>query len=281
MGWLYFSVLSAFCFTAFSILIRRSLLKTSDTSSFTILNNLMTGLILLCFIPFFSLTISVTPLSAVLVIIASIFFAFSSLFFTKGRQIEEVGVVSIVRQTSVFWIFIGGYIFFDEPMTIAKLLGTIFLFLGTWIALWGKGKFNISKGVFYVFASAVGLSFSSLIAKDIVNNALSPVLYSTILFLLADIWLLLFMKNKKRLISEFRLQKVHIPVISLFLAISILSLYTAYQTGEVSKVFPVYNSYVTLSVVAGIVFLHERTHLQRKFLGSIIALFGVILIAVF
>jgi drug/metabolite transporter (DMT)-like permease len=278
MDWLYLSLLSAACFTSFSILIKQSLQKSSNTTAFTILNNLTTGFILFAFVPFFPVHISITPMSILLIVIASMLFAFSSLFFTKGRLTEEVGVVSVVRQTSVFWIFIGGYIFFNEPMTVSKLFGTILLFYGTWIALWGKGKFNITKGVYYVFISAVALSFSSLIAKDIVDVALPPVLYSATLFILADIWLLLFMKERRHVLHEFKIQKLHMPFISLFLAVSIASLYTAYQSGEISRIFPVYNSYVIMSVVAGVIFLHEKAHIHRKLLGSSIALLGVILI---
>lgn len=281
MDWFIYALLSALSFTVFSILIRKSLLKKSDATAFTVLNDLVTGLILFCFIPFFTHTISLSLIHIVLIVAASLLFAFSSLLFTKGRQIEEVGVVSIIRQTSVFWIFIGGYIFFDEPLTLQKLLGIVLLFLGTLIVLWKKEKISVTKGVVYIFLGAVSLSISSLIAKNIVDNSLPPVVYSGMLFFLAGLWLLPFVKQKERIRNELLLQKWNILFVSFFLGLSILLLYTGYQTGEVSKVFPVYSSYVIFSVIAGMIFLHERADIKRKILGSLVALVGVALLVAF
>ena len=281
MEWVAFAFLSAASFTTFSILIRKSLLKGSDATAFTVLNDLTTGIMLLVLSLFVTLTISLTPHVILLTVISSMLFAFSSLLFTKARQIEEVGIVSVVRQTAVFWIFIGGILFYGEQFSLEKIIGTMLLFIGTWIVLWRKETFSLTKGVIFVLAGAIGLSISSLIAKDIVINNLSPILYSGTVFSLAGLWLLPFIKRKERLVDEVKLQKWRVIIVSIFLGLSVTLLYSGYSTGEVSKVFPVYSSYVIMSVIAGMLLLGEGKYMMRKILGSLVALVGVVLLVAF
>lgn len=281
MDWILYAILSALSLTAFAIIVRKSLLKGSDATAFTVLNNFTAGIILFCFALVLSPVIAITPFQIILIVLASTLFALSSLLFTKGRQIEEVGMVSIVRQTSVFWIFIGGYVFFGEAVTLPKVIGTALLFAGTWIALWHREGLSITKGVVYIVVGAFSLSISTLIAKDIVDDNLSPALYSGILFTLAGLWLLPFIREKGRITKELTLQKWNVVIVSFFIALSVVFLYSGYKIGEVSKVFPVYSSYVILSVIAGMIFLNERTYIKRKILGSLVALSGVILLVAF
>jgi drug/metabolite transporter (DMT)-like permease len=281
MDWFFYATVASISFTVYSIIIRKYL-QHSDAKIFAVISNTITGMLLLIVTPFFPFHFSLQPLDYFLILIASILFAVSSMLFTLGRKMEEASIVSVIRQTSVLWIFLGGLFIFHEPLSFAKGIGVLLLMSGTVVALWDKNNLNLSRGEVYIFIATITLSIDSLIAKNIVGDKLSPAFYSALTLFIGNLFLLPFLKQKReRIVKEIKQQRWHIVTVSVFLAISILSLLIGYQSGDISKVYPVYNSYVILTVIAGILFLQEKADLKQKILGSFIAFCGVVLLRMF
>lgn len=282
MNWFLYALFASVIFSVYSVLIRMLLRDKGQPQIFTIISNFFVATALLVIAIFTEFFINITFSDVLVMVVTSAFFAVASTFFIYGRQKEEVGVVSIVRETSVIWIFIIGLFFFKESLSFPKVAGISLLIFGTVLALWKKNFFSFSKGEMLLFIATICMSVASSMSKVFVEDKLSPAFYNMILFYLASFWIFLFTKNKKlRIKQELKRYSWKLPLVSSILAVSIFLLNKGFQTGDISSVFPVYTSYVIFSILAGIIFLGETHNAKRKIIGSCIALCGVILLHLF
>jgi uncharacterized membrane protein len=70
----------------------------------------------------------------------------------------------------------------------------------------------------------------------------------------------------------------------LTIGLNIVSLFffgLAMQHGEASKVNAVYQGMMVFAVLAGILFLRERTNIPKKITGTAITLIGVVLLSLY
>lgn len=279
MDWFTYALIASVTFSVYSVLIRKLLIGKGEPKIFTILSNFAVATALGVIALFSEFFINLTLLDISLMILTSVFFAIASTLFIYGRQKEEVGVVSIVRETSVIWIFLIGVFVFGEGVSLTKVLGMGLIISGTVLALWKKHFFSFSKGVTVLFLATLSMSIASSISKVFVVDKLSPAAYNMVLFYLASLWIFLFTKDRRnRIKHEIQIYSWKLPVVSSILALSIFLLNKGFQVGEISFVFPVYSSYVIFTILAGIVFLNEKSHMKRKIVGSFIALLGIVLI---
>lgn len=277
MSWFAWAVFAAINFTIYSLVIRTFLRDHGDAKIFAALSDLTLAMFLL------SIAIFVDPMFDVrwthigLALVASVLYASSSLLLIWGRQLEEVSRISIARQTTTIVLFTGGVLVLDEPFSLPKLLGVALIVAGTIVAFVERGHLQLSKGMGVAVAGSIIAAASSLIGKTIVDDNISPALYVGLVSLLASLWLTIGLPNSiPRMVSEIRTQSYRLLIVSAFLGLSIYSVFRAYQDGEASRVGPVYGTAIIMSVLAGIVFLNERSRIGQKIAGAILAFSGVI-----
>lgn len=277
MSWFAWAVFAAINFTIYSLVIRTFLRDHGDAKIFAALSDLTLAMFLL------SIAIFVDPMFDVrwthigLALVASVLYASSSLLLIWGRQLEEVSRISIARQTTTIVLFTGGVFVLDEPFSLPKLLGVALIVAGTIVAFVERGHLQLSKGMGVAVAGSIIAAASSLIGKTIVDDNISPALYVGLVSLLASLWLTIGLPNSiPRMVSEIRTQSYRLLIVSAFLGLSIYSVFRAYQDGEASRVGPVYGTAIIMSVLAGIVFLNERSRIGQKIAGAILAFSGVI-----
>jgi len=281
MTWFVYTLISAFCIAAYSLVSRYLLSSKGDPRAFAFWTDLTGGLFLL-FIVLFEKKFFIPSLIAYffLIIVGIIAGTVDSLLM-KGRQTEEVSKTSTIAQTGAIWALFGGIVFFNETITFLKLFGVGLIILGNLIVIWNKQKISLTLGIRYFLIGTLLANIGYLMDKYM-SLFISPAFYKSIIFISAAFWMFLGLPNRfRRLTSEFKLRKGLVFITGILLALSMYFLMKAYQIGEASKILPVYSSSFVLAALAGILILKEKEKINQKIIGAIITLLGVIILKIF
>ena len=276
MSWFIFSLLGAICMTAYGLAIRLFLKDKGDSKTFTFITTLFGGLALLLLLPFEKLKYLFTPQIIFVLLFLSLLYALTDLSFIRGRQLEEVSIVSILVQLGNFWALIGGALFLKEPLTFYKILGVGLIILGSVLLVWHKQKISLSKGKYYVIIGTILFTINSF-ADKVFSPYFSASLYKAILFMLEALMLFtFFLPNRITSIKkEFKRQGKTIIFVRPFLSLAVFFLFRAFQAGgEASKVLPVYSLSLVFSVIAGVLFLNEKDNFLKKLTAMVLVLIG-------
>lgn len=282
MNWFYFSLLSALFITIYSLLSRVFLRTKGDPRAFAFWTDFSGAFFLILIAIFEKKYFQINTLSLLIILLVAVIYGTVDSLLMKGRQLEEVSKTSIVSQTGSIWALLGGVLFLGESFTIYKIIGIILIVVGNLVILWKQQKLTFSLGIRYFFVGTLLSNIGYLIDKYMVGNTISPGLYKAILFFLASSWIFISLPNRsQRIKKEFQVQKGAVVIIGFLLALSMFFLMKGFQTGEASKVLPVYSLSVVFSVLAGILFLGEKERLSQKILGVIITFIGILILKMF
>jgi drug/metabolite transporter (DMT)-like permease len=283
MGWFFYALLGALLMTAYSLSIRLLLKDRGDAKTFTFITTSF-GCLALFILTLFERPVHVINLQLIGVfILLSFLFAVTDLLFIRGRQLEEVSVVSMLVQFGSLWALIGGFVFLKEPLTARKVIGVLLLIIGNFVLLFNKQKFSLSKGKYLILLATITFTISSFVDK-VLSPQYSPSLYKGILFLLESLILyIFFLPNRlKSIRNEINIQGKMIYFVGPLLSFSMFFLIKAFQAGgEASKVLPVFSLSLVFSVLAGIIFLNERNNLVKKILATIIVSIGIYILQLY
>ncbi|NCC71705.1 hypothetical protein EOM09_09105 [bacterium] len=147
MIWLIFALISAFCESIKSLL-HRKIMISEDPYAYAMFENIFAALIFLIFIKQFLFP---NQLEAWLIVVfASIIWLIISILSQYSYKYTKVSVQEPLKQTRLLWVLLIGVIFLHELITINKIIGTIFIFIGLIIITFQKklkfGSFK-DKGV--------------------------------------------------------------------------------------------------------------------------------------
>lgn len=279
MGWFTYALLATVGFSIYSVLIRITLKDRGDAKIFALLSDLTVALFVMAVSLFDQTFINLDARGLLLVLAASGLYAGASVLFIWGRQLEEVSRVSLARQLTTVWIFIGGVVVLGEALTISKVAGLGLIVAGGMVALGIAQGLKLSKGLALVLIGTVIGGASSVIGKTLVEDTLSPTFYISSTSALAALWLyIVFPDPNRRIGEELRIQTWRVPAVGITLGTTLFLLMKAYQAGDASRVGPVYASSLILTVIAGIVVLKERDRIAMKLVGTAITFAGVLLL---
>ena len=226
----------------------------------------------------FSDNIQIAHASATTVLVlllSGVFWFFFYLFNARAYQLVDVSLTSLLTQIQVVLIFFGGIAFFAEPLTIGKLLGTALI----------AGGISL-RGASFGGASYYGLAFRLL---SIIAGAAA---------FLTDKWLtalttpaviqswgyavptaLVITLRPSRLVSAYRLAR-DLRFVNLGLgAINALVAYAllhAFAAADVSIAFPLYQTYILLTILAAHFLLRESGGLRSKVVSALAGFLGVV-----
>lgn len=216
-----------------------------------------------------------------LVIISSLLYFGANLLFFYGLKDVEVSQTTILTSTRSIWYLLLGLVFFKESITIYKMAGIILIVVGVIMAFYKRGVFaSFNKKHSYLIIYALIFSIAGTLDKYILNY-FTPGAYQVIAFILPATFTMFFIpgtiKNMKPLLSVNK-NNAYLVISSITYTIAALSMYTAYKVGgEISKVGPISQASIILTVILGIIFLKERENLAKKLIGSLIVFAGVLL----
>ncbi|MEI6532615.1 MAG: DMT family transporter [Candidatus Roizmanbacteria bacterium] len=275
-----FALIGACFMTLYSLGIRLFLKDKGDSRSFTLIL-ILSGTVVLCFLlPFEKIHIELSTTFLFLIIPLALLYTVVDLLFIRARQLEQVSVVSTFVQIGNIWALLGGALFFQESITVLKIISVIAIVFGNVLLSWNGKRINISKGLYLILVASFLFTLGNFIDKWYASF-ISPSLYKLILFIIEVIILsIFFVPNPvKSVVKEYELQGWKALFVGPFLALAVYFLVKAFESGgEASRILPIFGLAQVFAVIAGIVILGERKNCIKKILASIIVLIGAYLL---
>lgn len=279
--WFILSLIVGITFAANRVIVRAVFTKHENPMTFGAVHELLAGLLLLP-IGLFSLSfphslhIWVAFLIGIFCIFLSDLFSFLSL-----RHIEA-SLYQIINQLRHIVVLFGAAVLFSEAITFIKIISIIFIMLGIIVALKGKSKITLNKGVLFAcintFCIAVGLLFIKEASVDVSATFSSPLALLVSGMLMSSLVLARGQNIKSFLPTTHRKALL---LAALLFALFELTLFWALAVGEASRVTPVTQSSIIFTLIGGYLFLHERNHMQQKLGGIVLIAFGIVLLYLF
>ncbi|MBI4168210.1 MAG: EamA family transporter [Candidatus Aenigmarchaeota archaeon] len=279
MGWELFALVAAFSI-GIERLIHRHVMKKEGHIAYSWLSALLGGIFYLPLLAIVGFTIPASPYGWALAMFAGLIWAVRALIGFKSYRYTQVSLRDPVARTDVLFLLLFSSLILREPITAAKLLGVLVIFLGLTILTWHKGKIFgkfSHKGVRLTLLAAVLSGLVAVVDKAAVAYFL-PALYGFLMFIIPAVYLTpLALRNKneiKRLVSR----KLFWAIIVSILAVGSYYLQlSAYLLTDVSKVFPVLQLSTLVTVIGGAVF-HKEKDLGLRLIGAILMIVGSVTI---
>jgi len=215
-----------------------------------------------------------------LMIVAGFLTSMGMVFTFKGFKFVGASEHNILLTSSRLWLMLWAILFLHENLTLAKLVGTIFILFGVGLAEWKKQAFKFNKGALYVLLAAFFFATSETISFFIIRSfdVLSYMLYGSIF--ITTILVVLRPKIIKKLSFYFKPKRaLNIIITSSNDALANICGYTAYQIGRNAlQIGPLGATGTLVTVLMAIIFLKERDNLLQKIVAAVLAVFGAILL---
>lgn len=143
LNWYTLAVIASISVSVVGIFQKKALKhKTTDPIAFSIYFQLLVGIIA---IPFCSKNFSSIKPSFDLIFglaIVSILYCLANVLFYYSLKIIELSQVRIITSTRPIWLLVGGFIVFNESLTIKKCMAVLLAVFGIGFVYWKKGNFK-------------------------------------------------------------------------------------------------------------------------------------------
>ncbi len=252
--------------------------KTRYEGAYTVLWQLTSGGLMFFTLPFVKLYTNFDVKILLIFAISLIFWALTNVFLFKAYKNEDVSIITTVYPLYNIIAFGVTALFFGAKFNLVIVLGFLLITFASFLTGFYRTKFNPSKGVRFILLSvlcegiALGLSIP-------VTKVYSSFLYIAVGFTVPGlINLFLFIRPKiSHLAYELSRQWKAIFINAICVDLLYIFEYAALQRGNVSQVVSFGEASTLLTVISGIVFLHERKHIAIKLTAAIIVIVGIIL----
>ncbi len=197
--------------------------------------------------------------------------------FMKMHAHSELSLSSILSRLRIIWTPMVGFLFLGEILSLPQYVGIAVIFGGCLIALSGEMG-GSRRGAIYALLFSLVNAFSNIFIKQatvFASSSMVTILYS----LPAAIFIPLIMRSARKRISHNFLPILRpLFAASLFNSLTMFVLVSALALAPTGQVIGVFQGIAMLTVVSGVVFLHERDHLWRKLMAAIVTTIGIILL---
>lgn len=280
MIWQLYALISAFSI-GFKRIIDAYVLKTEDHIAYSWFATFLTSIFfMILLIIIGDITIPTSLYAWTLALVAGILWTLITVLGFKSYQLTPLSLREPLSRVDVLFLLAFSVLLLNEALTIMKVLGTGFIFIGL-IILTGQRKKAFGrltdKGVKLTLLVAVFHGLVSVVDKQAVVFFL-PAFYGFLEYALVPIYLMpLAVKNSVK-IKKIIINKKYVPIIGSVL--SVISYYTKLHASiltDVSNVFPVIQLSTVISVLGGFLFFKEE-EFKSRIVGSIIMIVGSIII---
>ncbi|MFH1306440.1 MAG: DMT family transporter [Candidatus Micrarchaeota archaeon] len=286
MGWLVLSILTT---AAWSLLVRVLNKDEKDYLASLALTEGATVAFLLLLILTFGFDFAtegkppigeIPQLNWILMALAGVFYAVFIYFTFKGSQTVEGSIRPILGQTEIIWGMLLAFLFLSEVITGQKIFAGLLILAGSVICIYRPGgKFKLA-GVGLILFAALFVASGHVI--DRVNSQLfPPLIYAIPLFIIPTIIFFAMMGKKafERTGKVFEKRPWVSLLLSAFAAVSHVFLLLSLAKIEASVVIPLFNTFVIVAALGGIIFLKERKGWVQKIVGALLAFIGAAIIS--
>ncbi len=292
MDWLAATVGAAVIWS-FTGIAAKELMNHSSSFSYSFLYSSLALLfytpVFIYFLPSMSIDLSTGLLLAL--VVSGIGNVFGIMTYNYSIKFGELSrVIPFTKLNPVFTAIIAALVL-EESMTLTKGAGVMLVTVGSYAILeekgssWRKpfGNFLKLEAPKYAALSALLYSFAS-VADRVGTQAVKPEIYTFVIYLIITSTLTAYLlMGRRELIpdikSDLKDDTLLYALTGLGAAAATYLIFYAFSKAQASRVVPVLQIQVFISVAAGYI-LFDEDHLREKIVGSLILVAGVILVAI-
>ncbi len=290
MEWILYATVSAILFTAVAV-ISKELMDHIDAVRFTAIYSALAAFFYTPVLLYYLSTsdTGLTALLAVLTLLSGLGNVAGMLAYNYSLSKTQISVAMPLNRVQPVFVGLLGVLLLGETMSTEKVLGIGLVTFASYIILLEGGHEILDpvknllddRGAQLALASAVFFSATSIIDR-FVTEQFSPQIYTFLILASMATALNAYMIKKdsnhvnKSLKEILNYRKMY-AYAGLMTAIAYLVLYIAFSQAEASKVVPVLQLQVPLTVLLGQE-LFKEGHIIQKIIASILLIAGVILV---
>ncbi|OGG19122.1 hypothetical protein A3D78_04575 [Candidatus Gottesmanbacteria bacterium RIFCSPHIGHO2_02_FULL_39_14] len=208
----------------------------------------------------------------------TLFIFLGNLFLIKAYKTEDISNINILSRSSLIIVFLSGILFLHEKITYLNTIGILSIISGILVIFYEGKKLNPSTGFYLALASGILMGALAYFRK-LALFYFNPITVVFLSQLSLVIILLLIPQSYQDLKPIFTKYKKKI-ILSRFTAVTGFYLINwAFAKGNISIANTNYETAFLLSTsFMGITFMGERKHIAKKLIGSLLCIFGIILL---
>lgn len=250
-----------------------------SAASLTVLVELIAGISSLIWVFLFKLKFPTDFKVYLFLGLAIIFYTIQNRLATYARSGMDASSYSIIKQLSNVFVFIMGFVFFKEELTLQKIIGAILLIGSNIIIFYQKGSWKNNRYLLVGVIANVCMGIALFLDVN-TSNSFNLAFYVSITLLIPALLIFIIEKVKiKEIIYEWNMNfKKIILLTGLSWSLMMLTKLKAYQLGKVTKIAPLCSLTVILNVLFAFLFLKNKENLFKKLIASILIVIGVFLI---
>jgi drug/metabolite transporter (DMT)-like permease len=271
LGWIGIAVATE---AAEQILNRRYLSKTSHYWEFLVgysFGAILLSLILLSGEMQFAQATGATLLGLLL---SGVFWFFMYLFNARAYQQVDVSLTSLLTQIQLVLVFFGGIVLFAEPLTLGKLFGTALIVGGISLRGTSFGRasyYGLTFKLLSIIAGAAGFLTDKWLTAQTTPAVIQLWSYAVPTVLVVTLRPTR-LATAYRLARDLRFVNVGVGAINALAAYALLH---AFAAADISIVYPLYQTYILLTILAAHFLLGESGGLRTKLASAGVGFLGV------
>ncbi len=281
MLWFFLAVASAFIFAAQELLMRVLSVRTGSPRLFAVAFNLWgAGFAILLFLlqgGSLSALSGLTVVQYVLIGTTIVIYGLYERIQFSARRGMDAGTFSIVMRLQTVIGFAGAIVFLGETLTILKTAGVLLVIAASLLLVYKNPKFAFTSAFGFTLLCALFLGLTGFLDKP-ASAPLPSTLYSFIVWC-APIFIIAFPRvTKKEIVTELKIGGWKVALAALLNVVGYIIYIQALGLAEASRVNPIVATTGILTVLGGILLLHEHDHIHRKIAAGVLAFVGVVLL---
>ena len=281
--WFIMAILSAFFAGVTSILVKCGIRNTNSNVAMAIRTIIIVifSLLIVIISGAFSSIKDITLRSFVFLLLSGIMTGISWILYFKALSIGDLNKVVVIDKSSIVLSILFAIVLFNETNNLLiKLIGIIFILIGSILMIEKKQiKKNKKNSIYILYAilSAIFSSLTSVLGKIGIDNVDSNLgtLIRTIVILIIS-WIIIFLTREYKGITKINKRELTFILLSgISTGVSWLCYYYAIKNGIVSLVIPIDKLSIVVSIIFSCIFLKEKLS-KVSFMGLILFVFGTI-----
>ena len=284
--WVFFAFLSAFFAGITSILAKCGIRKT-DSNVATFIRTIVVlffSLLMVTIVGGWETVRNIRAKTLLFLILSGLSTGASWLCYFRALQKGNINKVVPIDKSSTVLTIVLATIFLGESITIYKVLGVVFISVGTLMMIEKKDTENRNEErgwLFYAVLSAIFASLTSILGKvgiEGIESNLGTAIRTVVVILMS--FIMVFVTGKGSEIKEVdKKELVFILLSGISTGASWLFYYRALQDGEASIVVPIDKLSILVSIAFSYIVFKEKLT-KKAFLGLVIIVIGTLVLLI-
>lgn len=284
--WVFFAFLSAFFAGITSILAKCGIRKT-DSNVATFIRTIVVlffSLLMVTIVGGWETVRNIKAKTLLFLILSGLSTGASWLCYFRALQKGNINKVVPIDKSSTVLTIVLATIFLGESITIYKVLGVVFISVGTLMMIEKKDTENRNEErgwLFYAVLSAIFASLTSILGKvgiEGIESNLGTAIRTVVVILMSFIMVCVTGKGSE--IKEVdKKELVFILLSGISTGASWLFYYRALQDGEASIVVPIDKLSILVSIAFSYIVFKEKLT-KKAFLGLVIIVIGTLVLLI-